>query len=86
VVKGEEKDEKMSQWHIVHGLQVVLSESIFAGTVWSDLKVSLASAGDKAGAEEVSRIIIFVSTANGQEARSTEQEIWLLYSSLIFSK
>lgn len=49
----------------VHGLWMVLSESVFAGRVWSNLKVSPASAGEKARAEGVSLIILFVSTANG---------------------
>ena len=65
---------------------MVLSGSVFAGTVWSNLKVSPASAADKARtrAEGVSLIILFVSTANGQEARRPELEIWLF--SLAFSK
>lgn len=76
------------KWHIVHGWWMVLSKSVFAGTVWSNVKVSGASAGDKtrAGAEGVSLIILFVSIANGQEARRPELEIRLLYFSLTFSK
>lgn len=59
---------------------MVLSKSVFADTVWSNLKISLVSAGDKARAraEGVSLIILFVSMcsmANGQEVRRPELEI-----------
>lgn len=65
----------------MHGLQMVLSESIFPGTSQSNLKVSSASAGGKAGLELrgcPSLSFLFLL----QRDKRPQLDIWLLYFSL----
>lgn len=69
----------------MHGLQMVLSESIFPATSQGNLKVSRASAGDKAGLELrgcPSLSFLFLL----QRDKRPQLDIRPLYFSLTFSK